>query len=90
MKMTRACPKDLEGVFAVAPLARWAGAGRSRALAANDPLVRHMARGGLTRFLYSGNAFQYHATLAPAGRSLPCVETERRAASSSAPPLTPA
>jgi dihydrodipicolinate synthase/N-acetylneuraminate lyase len=57
-------PDDLRGVFAVPPLARRSDARRSIDFAENDELVRHMAAGGLTRFLYGGNAFLYHLTLA--------------------------
>jgi 4-hydroxy-tetrahydrodipicolinate synthase len=55
---------DLAGVFAVPPLARAQGPGRSIDLAENDRIVRHIREGGLTRFLYGGNAFLYHVTLA--------------------------
>jgi dihydrodipicolinate synthase/N-acetylneuraminate lyase len=64
MKTTPLTPEDLEGVFAVPPLARKPGAGRPIDFDENDRLVRHMRAGGLTRFLYGGNAFLYHVTLA--------------------------
>jgi dihydrodipicolinate synthase/N-acetylneuraminate lyase len=64
MKTTPVTLEDLQGVFAVPPLARKGGAGRALDLAANERLLRHMADGGLTRFLYGGNAFLYHVTLA--------------------------
>lgn len=64
MKTTAVGLEDLRGVFAVPPLARRAGAGRPLDFDANAQLVRHMAQGGLTRFLYGGNAFLYHVTLA--------------------------
>jgi dihydrodipicolinate synthase/N-acetylneuraminate lyase len=64
MKTTPVAPADLRGVFAVPPLCRRPEAGRPLDLAENDRLVRHMAEGGLTRFLYGGNAFLYHVTLA--------------------------
>lgn len=64
MKTTPLTPEDLRGVFAVPPLARKPDARRSIDFAENDRLVRHMAAGGLTRFLYGGNAFLYHVTLA--------------------------
>jgi dihydrodipicolinate synthase/N-acetylneuraminate lyase len=63
MKTTAITPKDLAGVFPVPPLARKATAGRPIDFAENDRLVRHMAEGGLTRFLYGGNAFLYHLTI---------------------------
>jgi dihydrodipicolinate synthase/N-acetylneuraminate lyase len=55
---------DLRGVFAVPPLARRADARRSLDFAESDRLLRHMRAGGITRFLYGGNAFLYHVTLA--------------------------
>ena len=61
MKTTAVTLEDLQGVFAVPPLARRPGAGRPLDLAENDRLVRHMSEGGLSRFLYGGNAFLYHA-----------------------------
>ncbi|HEY7924339.1 MAG TPA: dihydrodipicolinate synthase family protein [Vicinamibacteria bacterium] len=64
MKTTPVTLDDLQGVFAVPPLARRAGAGRPLDLAENDKVVRHMSEGGLSRFLYGGNAFLYHVTLA--------------------------
>ena len=63
MKTTPVTLEDLSGVFAVPPLARRADKERSLDLAENDRLVRHMSEGGLTRFLYGGNAFLYHVTL---------------------------
>jgi dihydrodipicolinate synthase/N-acetylneuraminate lyase len=63
MKTTPVTLDDLQGVFAVPPLARRAGAGRPLDLAENDKIVRHMSEGGLSRFLYGGNAFLYHVTL---------------------------
>jgi dihydrodipicolinate synthase/N-acetylneuraminate lyase len=48
----------------VPPLARRDGPHRPIDFAANDALVRHMVEGGLTRFLYGGNAYLYHFTLA--------------------------
>lgn len=67
MKTTAVALEDLQGVFAVPPLARREAPGRPLDLAQNDALVRHMRAGGLTRFLYGGNAFLYHATLAEFG-----------------------
>jgi dihydrodipicolinate synthase/N-acetylneuraminate lyase len=63
MKTTPVTLDDLHGVFAVPPLARRPGAGRPIDFGENERLVRHMAAGGLTRFLYGGNAFLYHVTL---------------------------
>ena len=67
MKTTAVTLEDLQGVFAVPPLARRSGSGRPLDLAENDRLVRHMSEGGLSRFLYGGNAFLYHVTLAEYG-----------------------
>jgi dihydrodipicolinate synthase/N-acetylneuraminate lyase len=64
MKTTAVTLEDLQGVFAVPPLCRRASASRPLDLAENDRLVRHMSEGGLSRFLYGGNAFLYHLTLA--------------------------
>jgi dihydrodipicolinate synthase/N-acetylneuraminate lyase len=55
---------DLRGVFPVPPLCRNEDPARSLNLAENDRLRRHLAEGGITRFLYGGNAFLYHITLA--------------------------
>jgi len=56
--------EDLRGVFSVPPLARKDDARRSIDFEQNDLIVRHIASGGITRFLYGGNAFLYHVTLA--------------------------
>ena len=63
MKTTAVTLEDLQGVFAVPPLARRADKERSLDLAENDRIVHHMSDGGLSRFLYGGNAFVYHVTL---------------------------
>src|SRR4030095_5419753 len=51
--------EDLCGVFAVPPLARSAD---SRAIdsVANEAIVEHIKRGGITEFNYGGNYFLYH------------------------------
>lgn len=64
MKTTPLRPQDLSGVIAVPPLARRDDARRSLDPDQNDRLLRHMVGGGLRRFLYGGNAFIYHVTLA--------------------------
>ena len=64
MKTTPLRPEDLRGVFAVPPLARRADKRRAIDLEQNGKVLRHMAAGGLRRFLYGGNAFLYHVTLA--------------------------
>lgn len=64
MKTTAVVPDDLRGVFPVPPLARKQDAERRIDFAENDRLLKHMVAGGMTRFLYGGNAFLYHVTLA--------------------------
>lgn len=64
MKTTTINREDLRGVFAVPPLARRRDARRTIDFAENEKIVRHIASGGVTRFLYGGNAFLYHITLA--------------------------
>jgi dihydrodipicolinate synthase/N-acetylneuraminate lyase len=64
MKTTPVSIEDLRGVFPVPPLARKNDARRSIDFDQNNRIVRHIADGGLTRFIYGGNAFLYHVTLA--------------------------
>lgn len=64
MKTTPVNVEDLRGVFAVPPLARRNDARRTLDFEANDALVRYLVDGGITRFLYGGNAFVHHLTLA--------------------------
>ena len=54
---------DLAGVFAVPPLARRGDARRSLNFDASECVARHIEAGGITRYLYGGNAFLYHVTL---------------------------
>ncbi len=54
---------DLNGVFAVPPLPRRADGTRTFDLEAAERVARHIEAGGITRFLYGGNAFLYHASL---------------------------
>jgi dihydrodipicolinate synthase/N-acetylneuraminate lyase len=54
---------SLEGVFAVPPLARVPGKARAIDFEQNVRIVRHIAQGGISRFIYGGNAFLYHMTL---------------------------
>jgi dihydrodipicolinate synthase/N-acetylneuraminate lyase len=54
---------DLNGVYAVPPLPRNADGRRSLNLEAAECVARHIEAGGITRFLYGGNAFLYHASL---------------------------
>ena len=64
MKTSSVTLEDLQGVFPVPPLARKNTPKRELDLDQNESIVRHMANGGMTRFLYGGNAFLYHLTLA--------------------------
>ena|SRR5438477_3753543 len=64
MKTSPVLPDDLRGVFAVPPLARRADARRTLDLEQTGRILRHMAAGGLRRFLYGGNAFLHHVSLA--------------------------
>jgi dihydrodipicolinate synthase/N-acetylneuraminate lyase len=63
MKITPVTTEDLRGVFPVPPLARKNDKRRSIDFEQNSRIIRHIAEGGLTRFLYGGNAFLYHITL---------------------------
>jgi dihydrodipicolinate synthase/N-acetylneuraminate lyase len=57
-------PDSLQGVFAVPPLARKPGTTRAIDFEQNSRIVRSIAKGGVTRLIYGGNAFLYHLTLA--------------------------
>jgi len=57
-------PLDFAGVFSVPPLPRRRDARRSLDFDAAECVARHIEGGGITRFLYGGNAFLYHITLA--------------------------
>ncbi len=63
MKTTPVAPADLRGVFPVPPLARSADTRRAIDFDQNARIVAHLRAGGLTRFMYGGNAFLYHVTL---------------------------
>jgi dihydrodipicolinate synthase/N-acetylneuraminate lyase len=54
---------DLNGVFAVPPLPRHADERRTINFEAAESVARHIEAGGITRFLYGGNAFLYHISL---------------------------
>ena len=54
---------DLQGVFAVPPLARKSDGDQTIDFEQNDLIVNHIRRGGITRLLYGGNAYVYHLTL---------------------------
>ena len=53
----------LHGVFSVPPLARRNDPPRSIDFEQNELVVKHITAGGITRFIYGGNAFIYHVTL---------------------------
>ncbi|MBM3798215.1 MAG: dihydrodipicolinate synthase family protein [Acidobacteria bacterium] len=56
---------DFGGVFPVPPLCRRAdGARRPVDFKETEKIARHIAAGGIRNFLYGGNAFLYHVTLA--------------------------
>ena len=62
--MTDITINDLQGVFSVPPLPRKRDARRTLDFDAAECVARHIEAGGITRFLYGGNAFLYHITLA--------------------------
>jgi dihydrodipicolinate synthase/N-acetylneuraminate lyase len=55
--------EDFAAVFAVPPLPRNADAERTLNFDAAETIARHIEAGGITRYLYGGNAFLYHITL---------------------------
>jgi len=55
---------DLRGLFAVPPLPRNRDAARTLDFDSAERVASHIAAGGVTRFLYGGNAFLYHISLA--------------------------
>ena len=63
MDRTTITTEDLRGVFAVPPLPRGAAPRRAPDLDAAARVADHIAAGGVTRFLYGGNAFLYHIPL---------------------------
>jgi dihydrodipicolinate synthase/N-acetylneuraminate lyase len=54
---------DLRGVFAVPPLPRRSDAHRTLDFDQAERVALHIAKGGVSRFLYGGNAFLYHVSL---------------------------
>jgi dihydrodipicolinate synthase/N-acetylneuraminate lyase len=54
--------QELKAVFSVPPLSRKRDARRSLDLDAAECVARHIEAGGVTRYLYGGNAFLYHIT----------------------------
>jgi dihydrodipicolinate synthase/N-acetylneuraminate lyase len=57
-------PLSLNHVFAVPPLARSPWKDRAIDFEQNSRIVRYAAAGGVSCFIYGGNAFLYHLTLA--------------------------
>jgi dihydrodipicolinate synthase/N-acetylneuraminate lyase len=55
---------DFNGIYSVPPLPRRRDARRSLDFDAAECVARHIEAGGITRYLYGGNAFLYHITLA--------------------------
>ncbi|MGH9372109.1 MAG: dihydrodipicolinate synthase family protein, partial [Vicinamibacterales bacterium] len=62
--MTDISTEDLKAVCAVPPLPRKHDGRRTLDFDAAECVARHIEAGGITRFLYGGNAFLYHVTLA--------------------------
>jgi dihydrodipicolinate synthase/N-acetylneuraminate lyase len=54
---------NVDGVFAVPPLPRTDAPSRPIDFDEAERIARHIESGGITRFLYGGNAFLYHASL---------------------------
>ncbi len=67
--------QDVWGVYAVPPLPRARDARRSLDFAAAESVASHIAAGGVSRFLYGGNAFLYHITLDEYGDLLGWLDT---------------
>ena len=63
MSSSAIAPQELAGVFAVPPLPRRTGARRTIDFDAAEAVAKHIHEGGITRYLYGGNAFLYHITL---------------------------
>lgn len=61
--MSAITPADLNGVYAVPPLPRHTDGKRRLNLDAAEAIAKHVEAGGITRYLYGGNAFLYHITL---------------------------
>jgi dihydrodipicolinate synthase/N-acetylneuraminate lyase len=63
-EISRPYPEQLYDIYPVPPLARRSDAKRSIHIAENDKFFRFLRKGGVTRFVYGGNAFLYQITLA--------------------------
>lgn len=70
MRLAPVSPEDLRGVFAVPPLSRKPDSSGSIDFESSDLIARHIHHGGITRFIYGGNAFLYHIKLYEFGRLL--------------------
>jgi dihydrodipicolinate synthase/N-acetylneuraminate lyase len=57
-------PEQLFEIYPVPPLARRNDSKRSIHFAENEKIFRHLRDGGVTRFVYGGNAFLYQITMA--------------------------
>ena len=57
-------PDQLSEIYPVPPLARKNDAKRSLDFTENDKLFRYLLKGGISRFVYGGNAFLYQITMA--------------------------
>jgi dihydrodipicolinate synthase/N-acetylneuraminate lyase len=64
MRTSALTTDDFCGVFPVPPLCRNNDARRTINFAETEKVARHIAAGGIRNFLYGGNAFLYHLTLA--------------------------
>ena len=62
MAIQKLTAEDFHGVVSVPPLARNRDATRTLNLEENDKIVAHIASGGVSRFLYGGNALLYHVS----------------------------
>ena len=63
-EVSRPYPQQLYDIYPVPPLARRNDAKRSLNIAENEKFFRFLREGGITRFVYGGNAFLYQITLA--------------------------
>jgi dihydrodipicolinate synthase/N-acetylneuraminate lyase len=63
MRTQKVRAEDWQGVFPVPPLARRRPGGEID-FPETEKIARHIAAGGIFNFLYGGNAFLYHVTLA--------------------------
>jgi dihydrodipicolinate synthase/N-acetylneuraminate lyase len=63
MKRTPVSPADLHDVIAVPPFPRHDDLSKGFDFIEAEKLLRHIAAGGITRFMFGGNAFFHHVTL---------------------------